>query len=299
MGFHTDAEGHLWFYEDLFKTYGKNLLVEKKLVDIPKDEKSNQQSMAVFDNLEFGRVLALDGIIQLAAKDEYIYHEMLVHPALFSHTILDYPHVSRVLVIGGGDGGVLRELLRHQSVDCVDMVEYDRRVVDISCECFPNVSHGAFMDSRARLHIGDGAKFVSEYRGRKYHVIIIDSSDPVGPNISLFTDEFYENIRRNCMEKESIVIRQIGSWFHQRDIVMRNVLLFGKYFKYIKLIMVSVPSYPSQFLLCMASNAPVSRDLETITECFEELVMETRYYSPEIHQGSQIMPREIVETIKL
>ncbi|MCL4144200.1 UNVERIFIED_CONTAM: hypothetical protein GTU68_039063 [Idotea baltica] len=149
------------------------------------DSATDHQRLRVFENAKFGRVLTLDGVVQTTTADEFIYHEMLAHVPILAHGA-----AKRVLIVGGGDGGMAREVLRHTSVDHVTMVEIDAGVVDFSKEYLPSLSNGAFDDPRLELVIADGAAFVSE-TDQRFDVMIVDSTDPIGPGEVLFTDTFY------------------------------------------------------------------------------------------------------------
>ena len=163
-------------------------------------EKSDYQTIGVFDSPEFGRFLTLDGIMMLTEKDEFIYHEMITHPAFAV-----CPGISRVLVIGAGDGGVARELAKYPQIRQIDIVEIDERVVEVSRKFLPQTACG-FSDSRVTLFFADGLKFVRR-KENEYDLIIVDSTDPFGPGEVLFTREFYGNCYRALTEK-GILINQ-------------------------------------------------------------------------------------------
>lgn len=165
------------------------------------EEETEHQHLVIFENVKFGRVMSLDGITQVTEKDEFVYHEMMSHVPILAHG-----NAKKVLIIGGGDGGVLREVLRHKTVEKCTMVEIDRSVVDMCVEYLPMISAGAFDDPRTDLVIADGAKFVAE-TDERYDVVIVDSTDPVGPGAILFSEEFYKNAKR-CMAGGGIIVTQ-------------------------------------------------------------------------------------------
>ena len=169
------------FTETLHDDYAQSLGVTKVLYD----NNSSLQHIQVFENDRFGRVLTLDGVVQTTQGDEFIYHEMLTHVPILAHG-----NATRILIIGGGDGGMAREVLRHKSVEKVTMVEIDEGVVAFSKTYLPSLSNGAFDDPRLDLVIADGADFMVTSTD-EFDVIIIDSTDPVGPGEVLFTDSFY------------------------------------------------------------------------------------------------------------
>ena len=178
------------FVETLHKGYAQSLSVDKVLYD----NASNLQHIQVFENRQFGRVLTLDGVVQTTQGDEFIYHEMLTHVPILAHG-----NARHVLIIGGGDGGMAREVLRHQSVETVTMVEIDEGVIAFSKTYLPSLSGGAFDDPRLNLVIADGADFMMESVD-KFDVIIIDSTDPIGPGEALFTDHFYSHAKNRLAD---------------------------------------------------------------------------------------------------
>ncbi|MBN1224658.1 MAG: polyamine aminopropyltransferase [Candidatus Aminicenantes bacterium] len=192
----------LWFFEELYSdiTYG----FEVSKVIVPETD-TGLQKMMILETDRLGRVLILDGIVQLAEEDEGIYHEWIAHWPLFA---LPEP-ADHVLIIGGGDGGVAREVLRHNYIKKVTMVEIDKVVVDLCREHMPSVSEGVFDDPRFELIIGDGAEIIRKLKG-KCDVVIIDSTDPIGPAKSLFNTSFYESVK-DALKDQGITIHQTGA----------------------------------------------------------------------------------------
>ena len=199
------------FIETLYKTYGQSFIVDEILFE----SKTDHQHLIIFNNEQFGRVMALDGVIQTTEKDEFIYHEMLTHVPLFAHG-----NAKRVLIIGGGDGGILREVLRHPEVEHVTMVEIDQAVVDMCKKYFPKHSDGAFDDPRVDLVIDDGVDFIVnnalDQSSEPYDVIISDSTDPEGPGEVLFSSRFYQGCK-NSLSDGGILATQNGVSFMQID----------------------------------------------------------------------------------
>ena len=179
----------LWFEEHNTDDVHFALRVKKQLFS----QKSDFQQIDLYDTYEFGRMLVMDGAIMLTEKDEFIYHEMIVHVAMAVH-----PNVKKVLIIGGGDGGALRELCRYSSVEQIEMVEIDPLVVDVAKEYLPTVA-SSFSDPRLKLVFEDGLRYVRNLK-RDYDLMIIDSTDPFGPGESLFTREFYANCSKGLRE---------------------------------------------------------------------------------------------------
>ncbi len=196
---------------------------------------SPYQKIEVIDNEHFGKILILDGLIQTTEKDEFYYHEMLIHPALVCH-----PSPQSLLIIGGGDGGALKETLRYP-VRSVCMVEIDCQVIDACRTFFPWLS-SSLKDNRAELVIADGRKFIEETE-RKFDVVLIDSSDPVGPSVSLHERKFYKNLKR-CLNPNGIVAAQVGSpFFYQESIEKKNSFL-KKLFRFVRFYTGPIPTYP-------------------------------------------------------
>jgi len=200
-----------WLFETLDIPYDtaevKNgLRIKKRLYS----GKSPYQKIEVFDTFTFGRILVLDGIFQTSEKDEFVYHEMLCHLPMFY-----YAKPKKVLVIGGGDGGLLKEVLKHP-IEKVWLVEIDKKVVDISKKYLPAISQGAFKDKRAELVIGDGVKFIQNYKNF-FDVIILDLSDPWGPAQQVISLKFYHSVKR-ALKKKGVISVQGGCLFDQPDL---------------------------------------------------------------------------------
>ncbi|MDH5767074.1 MAG: polyamine aminopropyltransferase, partial [Gammaproteobacteria bacterium] len=187
------------YAETLYDSYGQEFAVDKVYFE----NKTDHQHLVIFENAKFGRVMALDGIIQTTEADEFIYHEMLTHVPLLAHG-----NVKRVLIIGGGDGGMLREVCKHSSVEHITQVEIDDQVVDMCKEYLPNHSAGAYDDPRVNIVIDDGANFVRQCTD-KFDVIISDSTDPIGPGDVLFTSDFYADCKQ-CLTEDGILVTQNG-----------------------------------------------------------------------------------------
>lgn len=275
-----------WFEEELHSRildhgYAQRFLVSR----VVHRESTDFQEVEIFDNPAFGRVLALDTIIQTTERDEFIYHEMLVHVPLLAHG-----RAKRVLIIGGGDGGVLREVLRHP-VEHATMVEIDGRVIDLCREHLPGLSAGAFDDPRARVLVEDGIKFMADTT-ETFDAIIVDSSDPVGPNEVLFTDAFYSDCWRR-LTPGGVLITQSGVPFLQRDEVIDGFKRLRPHFNDVGFYMIAVPTYVGGFMtLSWASDdADLRRQPESVlSERYAAAGLETRYYSPAVHRGAFALP---------
>ena len=251
--------------------------------------KTPYQSVLIFDNPVFGRVLVLEGIVQLSEKDEFIYHEMLVHPVLFS-----YPKPERVLIIGGGDGGTLREVLKHPVKEAV-MVDIDKKVVELLKKHMPFVSNRAFKDKRTNLVIGDGLEFIKQYKNY-FDVIFIDGNDEVGAATKLYGEKFYKDVYK-ALKKDGIVSAQIGSIsLDFETLVNRAYKRFRKLFPFAQIFKLTMPSYHCGEYGFVAASKKV--DLagvspQTIKRGFKKVAAtkKFRYYSPEIHRASMVLPK--------
>ena len=250
------------------------------------ENKSEHQHIIIFHNSKFGRVMALDGVIQTTEKDEFIYHEMLTHVPIFAHG-----KARDVLIIGGGDGGMLREVLRHESVDKATMVEIDRAVVDMCTKYLPNHSQGAFDDPRLDLVIADGADFVRKSKDR-YDVIIVDSTDPIGPGEVLFRFEFYQACH-GLLRDGGVLVTQNGVVFFQPDEVRNTTRCFSRLFRDWSFFTASVPTYVGgdmAFGWGADDGALRAVPLETLKARYAEAGFSTRYYTPEVHKACFALP---------
>ncbi len=196
---------------------------------------SPHQKIEVFENEYFGNVLLLDGLVQTTERDEFFYHEMLVHPALVVH-----PSPQDLLIIGGGDGGAIKETLRY-TIKNVCLVEIDPHVIEVSKKYFPWLSP-CLKDQRTELVIADGREFI-EKTDRKFDIILIDSSDPVGPSASLHQKRFYKKLK-NCLKNEGIVVAQVGSPLYHLDLIKEKSTSLKELYKIVSFFVSPVPTYP-------------------------------------------------------
>ncbi|MEG3618374.1 polyamine aminopropyltransferase [Magnetovibrio sp. PR-2] len=252
-------------------------------------EKTEHQDLVIFETPTFGRVMALDNIVQVTSKDEFVYHEMLTHVPIFAKG-----GVTDVLIIGGGDGGILREVLRHKTVERVTMVELDRTVVDLCTQYFPGISNGAFEDPRTDLVITDGVKFVAE-SDKRFDVIIVDSTDPIGPGEVLFTETFYADCHR-CLQSGGVLVTQNGVPFFQGDEVTNTYQRMGKSFADNGFYTAVVPTYVGGFMtLGWGTDDASLKDIElsVLQQRFEDAGILMKYYTPEIHKAAFALPQFI------
>lgn len=283
------------FIETLYKTYGQSFIVDEILFE----SKTDHQHLIIFNNEQFGRVMALDGVIQTTEKDEFIYHEMLTHVPLFAHG-----SAKRVLIIGGGDGGILREVLRHPEVEHVTMVEIDQAVVDMCKKYFPKHSDGAFDDPRVDLVIDDGVDFIVnnalDQSSEPYDVIISDSTDPEGPGEVLFSSRFYQGCK-NSLSDGGILATQNGVSFMQIDEVKTTFNRFEGLFNDRWFYAAPVPTYIGGIMTLAwgtDNEALRQQSVEEIRERFTQSNIKTRYYTPELHVASFALPQYVVDVLK-
>ena len=242
-----------------------------------------------------GRVLTLDGIIQTSEHDEFIYHEMLTHTPILAHGI-----VRSVLIIGGGDGGILRRVLMHQGVKHVVMVEIDVRVIDLCRKYLFSICGNAFEDPRVEVIIGDGARFVARDK-HHYDLIIVDSPDPVGIANVLFSKNFYRHCKSR-LATGGVIVTQNGVPFFQGSELETTIRHLRSLFMDATCYVAPVPLYVGGFMAFgWASDDVTLREVpvDVLTERFETTGLETRYYTPEVHSASFALPEYIKLLTKL
>lgn len=247
--------------------------------------RSPLQEIVVLDTVPFGRALVLDGALQTTERDEYAYHEMLAHVPLFAH-----PDPRRVLIVGGGDGGLLRRVLEHP-VELAVQVEIDQAVVEVSRTYLPSVSAGAFDDPRVRLVIGDGVRYLAE-TSERFDVILVDSTDPVGPAVALFGGEFFRSAGRALRERGIFVI-QSGSPLLQTAQLRSAVDQLRTAFPIVRPYLGMVPAYPGilwSFTAASAGTDPARADPVAIAARMARVGMRTRYYTPDVHGAAFALP---------
>lgn len=283
-----------WFEENLYEGfYSQKIKKNKVLVS----KNTDFQKLEIFENSFFGKVLTLDGVAQTSEKDEYFYHEMFVHLPFNSFYASSKQLPQNVLIIGGGDGGILREVLRYSSVKKAIMVEIDRAVVEECAKHMPALSDGAFNDSRSDVRIEDGINFVKRARqeGQKYDIILIDSTDPNGVADPLFTDEFYQDAAA-CLTEHGILSTQSGVPFYQREELELVRSKLSKVFDIATFYLVPVPLYVGGFMvLSYGSNQdPRKISLPDYQNNFAYTKVEPlKYYNPEVHFGALLLPNYI------
>jgi spermidine synthase len=277
-----------WFRESLYPAIGQSIRVDKPLFEVNTDF----QHLAIFHNETLGHVMTLDGVVQTTQADEFIYHEMMVHPAIFAHGA-----VKKVLIIGGGDGGILREVCKHAGIASITMVEIDGAVIEMAKTYFPAHSNGAFDDARLNLVIDDGLAFV-ENCTETFDVIFSDTTDPEGPGEVLFTSRFYQNCH-NRLNANGILINQNGVYFMQMDEALTTQQRMAPIFKHQTFYRVAIPTYAwGDMLLSWASDGDYSQlSLEKLNQAYQASGIQTRYYNPAMHLAAFALPNGLLSAL--
>lgn len=268
-----------WFEEQLEVNKGRILKLEYK--ELLESFRSPFQKIDIYDTVSFGKMLVHDDVIMVTEFDETHYHEMIVHPAMCVH-----PNPERVLIIGGGDGGTLREVIKHPEVRNAHICEIDGDVIRLCKKHFPKLAY-SFDDKRVETFVEDGAEFIKKHKNF-YNVIIVDSSDPVGPAEVLFREQFFQSMS-DALTDDGIVITQSESYLYHRDVIKNivtfNRRIFPKYSYYYTM----VPTYPSGvigFSFCSKKYDPIADFKPARVDAINEL----QYYSKDIHKAAFIMP---------
>ena len=276
----------LWFSEPHTPDVKMSIRINRQL----HSEQSEYQRIDVFESPEFGRFLTLDGLMMLTEKDEFIYHEMITHVAMASN-----PEIKNVLVIGAGDGGTVRELTRYETIQNIDMVEIDKRVVEVSREYLP-VTACKLDDPRVHIFYDDGLRCVRS-KEKQYDLIIVDSTDPFGPGEGLFTSEFYGNCH-NALTEKGILVNQHESPYYADDAkaMQRAHRRIREFFSICRVYQVHIPTYPSgHWLFGFASN--VVDPLMADGERWNSLGIKTKYYNTDLHKGCFAIPNYVKELL--
>ncbi|MEI6162449.1 MAG: polyamine aminopropyltransferase, partial [Roseococcus sp.] len=250
----------------------------------------------LFESTSHGRVMVLDGVIQITERDEFVYQEMLTPVPLLAHGA-----AKRVLIIGAGDGGVLRRVLQHRNVEKCVMVEIDGEVIRLCQEHMPDVAGDAWTNPRGQVIVGDGIDYVRQAEAGSFDVVIVDSTDPIGVGEVLFTDEFYHNAAR-LLSADGLIVNQCGVPFMQADELRETSLRRGKFFADISAYVAAVPTYVGGFMtLGWSAKTKGLRSVpaEEIRRRAEAagILGTTRYWTPEIHTGCFNLPPYIAENL--
>ena len=268
-----------WFseaYNDGGSAFSMKLGQGKKL----KEVQSPYQKIEIYDTETFGKLMVIDGCVMLTTRDNFIYHEMMSHPVLFTH-----PNPKRVLIIGGGDCGTLREVLKHPQVQSATQVDIDEQVTRLSEEFFPELCTGN-SDKRADLRFDDGIAWVRNAADGYYDVIIVDSTDPVGPGEVLFTKEFFNNCKR-ILGPGGLFVQQSESPLYHSNTIIKSMHknLRGAGFSDTQTLLFPQCVYPSGWWSCTMA----CKD-DKIPEVRNQKLFDTQYYNYEVHQASKVLP---------
>ncbi len=284
----TDA----WVNETLYAAWGQRFRVRRELARV----RSAFQDIMVFESETHGRVMLLDGVVQITEADEFVYQEMLAHVPLLAHGA-----AARVLIIGAGDGGVLRRVLQHRGVERAVMVEIDGEVIRLAREHMPGIAGDAWSDPRAEVIVGDGIDHVAQAPDAAYDVVIVDSTDPIGVGEVLFTDAFYAHCAR-ILTARGLVVNQCGVPFMQAEELRETSLRRAKSFPDVSAYVAAVPTYVGGFMtLGWAAKDAACRALPVaeIRRRAEAagILGATRYWTPEIQAGAFHLPPYIAEAL--
>ncbi len=278
----------LWYSEYHTENVRFSIRVDKQLYSA----QSEFQRIDVFESPDFGRFLVLDGYMMLTERDEFIYPEMIVHPPMAVH-----PRVENVLLIGGGDGGAARELLRYDSVQRIDLVEIDKQVVEVCREYIPQTA-ACLDDPRITLHFSDGMRFVRSVVSA-YDLIIVDSTDPFGPGEGLFTKEFYGNCFK-ALRDDGIMVNQHESPFYVNDAVavQRAHKRIVQSFDLSMVYQAHIPTYPSGHWLFGFSTKKYHPLNDFDGPKWKQKGIQTRYYNTQLHRGAFALPNYVEDLLK-
>jgi spermidine synthase len=266
----------IWFTEKQTKNFG----ITAKIKQTYHSEQTDFQKLDMVETAEFGNMLLLDGMVMTTEKDEFVYHEMVAHVPLFTH-----PDPKNVLVVGGGDGGVIREILKHPGVEKATLVEIDGKVIEYSKEYLPSIA-GKLDDPRVDVQVDDGFMHIAKSEGT-YDVIMVDSTEPVGPAVNLFTKGFYEGISKALKEDGVFVAQTDNPWF-QQDLIRTVFRDVRETFPITRLYTANIPTYPSG-LWTFTIGSKKHDPLEVPDERFHD--MDTKYYTKAIHKAAFALPK--------
>ena len=279
----------LWYTEKHTDNVKLSIKIDKALYS----EETEFQRIDILESKEFGRIFTLDGLMMVTEKDEFIYHDMIVHVPMATN-----PNIKNELVIGAGDAGTIRELTRYSSVEKIDMVEIDRRVVEV-CKEYLQQTACKLDDERVNIFYEDGLKFVRN-KENEYDLIIVDSTDPFGPGEGLFTKEFYGNCYK-ALTEDGILVNQHESPYYDyyaKSMQDAHEKIYGL-FKIHKVYQAHIPTYPSGHWLFGFASKKYDPIKDLNAEAWEKLDIKTKYYNTDIHVGCFALPTYVKELLKV
>ena len=273
----------LWYTEKQTENFGITAKITKTYVD----EQTEFQALDMIETEEFGTMLVLDGMVMTTVKDEFVYHEMVAHPILFTH-----PNPEHVLVVGGGDGGVIREIMKHPKVKKAVLVDIDGKVIEYSKKYLPTIAC-ELENPRVEVHVNDGFMHIHEHKNT-YDVIMVDSTEPVGPAANLFTRGFYQGIYEALKEDGIFVAQTDNPWF-KADLIQMVNRDVKEVFPIVRVYAANIPTYPSglwTFTMGSKKYDPLEVDETAIPE------LDTKYYTPRLHKTAFVLPKFVEDLVK-
>ncbi len=273
----------LWYTEKQTENFGITAKIRETLVT----EQTDFQKLDMIDTVEFGRMLVLDGMVMTTIKDEFVYHEMVAHPALATH-----PNPKRVLVVGGGDGGVIREIMKHPKVEKAVLVEIDGKVIEYSKKYLPEIA-GELDNPRVEVKVDDGYMHIIKEKN-SYDVIMVDSTEPVGPAVNLFTQGFYKGIF-DALKEDGIFVAQTDNPWFKADLIQTVNRDVKEIFPIVRVYVANIPTYPSglwTFTMGSKKYDPLAVDETAIPE------IDTKYYTPRLHKAAFALPKFVEDLTK-
>ncbi|MCL1950346.1 MAG: polyamine aminopropyltransferase [Turicibacter sp.] len=278
----------LWYTEE----WTQNVRLSIKATRHLYSEKSEFQQVDILESKEFGRFLTLDGLMMANEKDEFIYHDCIVHPAMATN-----PNIKKVLVIGAGDGGTVRELTRYPGIEKIDMVEIDELVVR-SCQQFLPITAEKLDDPRVSLYFEDGVAFAKNSKDGYYDLVIVDSTDPIGPGEGLFSVDFYKDCYR-ILAADGILVNQHESPYFERDAreMKRSHSKIKALFPISRVYQAHIPTYPSGHWLFGFASKKLDPLKDADFAAWKELGLKTKYYNTDLHTGAFALPTYVREML--
>ncbi len=277
----------MWYTEK----HSENVGITMKVTETLFSGKSEFQQLDIVQTLEYGKMMLLDGLVMVTERDEFVYHDMIAHPALFTH-----PNPKKVLVIGGGDGGSIREIMKHPGVEQAILCEIDGLVIEKSIELLPSMAceiDGS--NSRVKLHVDDGLAYIRDHQN-EFDVILVDSTDPIGPAVGLFEEDFYRLVH-GALKEDGIMVAQSESPFYHADIQKAMYGNLRNVFPIVEMYQAFIPTYPSG----LWSFAFASKKYHPVNDFDQQRAanrgFHTRYYNEQLHLGAFMLPTFARENI--
>ena len=279
----------LWYTENHTENVQFSIRVDRQLAS----EQSDFQRIDIFESQEFGKILTLDGYLMVTEKDEYIYHEMITHIPMATN-----PNIRKVLVIGAGDGGTVRELTKYNCIEKIDMVEIDEMVVELCKKYIPQTAC-KLDDPRVNIHFQDGLRFVRSAEAGEYDLIIVDSTDPFGVGEGLFTKEFYGNCYK-ALSDDGILVNQHESTFYSSyaNSMKRAHSRIKQFFPTALVYQAHIPTYPSGHWLFGFASKKYDPRTDLKADWWNSLGIKTRYYNTILHQGCFAIPNNVRDELR-